>query len=173
MSSFNGFILNSFLLSWELLCCLWWRRWNGEWCMRWLKRWCTSCSSVNALEVQSILLRLFVQDDVTAHDVVSVTSSVFVSWRFMWSDRWSDRAKLRSHSRQRKGLSPVCLRTWRVSSSERANSHWHVSYGHLYGFSPAKALSFMFMFIPRSFFVTEWDSPVWIRWCAFRWELFV
>ena len=52
-------------------------------------------------------------------------------WRFMCRARWSEREKARSQSLQWKGLSPVCLRLWRVSSSERANrqpqsSHWQM-----------------------------------------------
>lgn len=43
-----------------------------------------------------------------------------MTWRRRCRERWSDREKERSHSVQRKGLIPVCLRKCRVSSSERA-----------------------------------------------------
>lgn len=43
-----------------------------------------------------------------------------ITWRRRCRERWSDREKERSHSVQRKGLIPVCLRKCRVSSSERA-----------------------------------------------------
>lgn len=56
---------------------------------------------------------------------------------FMWSARWSDLEKARSHRWHWKGLCPVCLRKWRVSSSERANFHPHPSQLQWYGFSPA------------------------------------
>ena len=31
-------------------------------------------------------------------------------WRFMWRAKWSERAKHLSHTLQRNGLAPVCLR---------------------------------------------------------------
>ena len=42
---------------------------------------------------------------------------------FMWRARWSDLEKLRSHWPHLKGLTPVCFRKWRVSSSDRAKRH--------------------------------------------------
>lgn len=54
-----------------------------------------------------------------------------VSWRRRCRDRWSEREKLRLQSVHRKGLMPVCLRKWRVSSSERANFQEQPSQVHL------------------------------------------
>lgn len=55
----------------------------------------------------------------------------------MCSDRWSDRENERWHRWQRNGFCPVCLRKWRVSSSDRANFQVQPSHVHWYGFSPA------------------------------------
>ena len=54
----------------------------------------------------------------------------------MCKARWSEREKALSHSLQWKGLSPVCLRLWRVSSSDRANRQPQSSHSQMYGFSP-------------------------------------
>lgn len=54
-----------------------------------------------------------------------------VSWRRRCRDRWSEREKLRLQSVHLKGLMPVCLRKWRVSSSERANFQEQPSQVHL------------------------------------------
>jgi len=43
---------------------------------------------------------------------------------FMCLARWSERVKLCSHSEHLKFFSPVCVRLWRDSSSERANLRW-------------------------------------------------
>lgn len=59
-----------------------------------------------------------------------------MTWRRRCRDRWSDREKERSHSVQRKGLIPVCLRKCRVSSSERAKRQVQPSQVQWYGFSP-------------------------------------
>lgn len=71
-------------------------------------------------------------------------------WRLRWRARWSERANARSQCWHLNGLTPVCFLMCRVSSSDRANFQLHPSQLHLYGF-----------------------SPVWVRWCAFKWELFV
>lgn len=60
-----------------------------------------------------------------------------MTWRRRCRERWSDREKERSHSVQRKGLIPVCLRKCRVSSSERAKRQVQPSHVQWYGFSPA------------------------------------
>lgn len=52
-------------------------------------------------------------------------------WRFLWRARWSEREKLRSQSGHWKGLTPVCFRKCRVSSSDRANFHVQPSQVHL------------------------------------------
>ena len=57
----------------------------------------------------------------------------------MCSDRWSDREKERWHRWQRNGFCPVCLRKWRVSSSDRANFQVQPSHVHWYGFSPIRS----------------------------------
>lgn len=59
-----------------------------------------------------------------------------MTWRRRCRDRWSDREKERSHSVQRNGLIPVCLRKCRVSSSERAKRQVQPSQVQWYGFSP-------------------------------------
>lgn len=70
--------------------------------------------------------------------------------RLLCRAKWSDRPNARKHVGQMNGLAPVCLRMWRVSSSERAKLQSHSGHVHKYGF-----------------------SPVWVLWWAFRWELFV
>lgn len=69
------------------------------------------------------------------HDQHSSSRVVYathiVSWRLRCRDRWSEREKLRLQSVHRKGLMPVCLRKWRVSSSERANFQEQPSQVHL------------------------------------------
>ena len=62
---------------------------------------------------------------------------------FMWRARWSDLEKLLSHWAHLKGLTPVCLRRWRVSSSDRANRHSQPSHEHRYGFSPEREMKEM------------------------------
>lgn len=52
-------------------------------------------------------------------------------WRFLCRARWSEREKLRSQSGHWNGLTPVCLRKCRVSSSERANFQVQPSQTHL------------------------------------------
>ena len=69
---------------------------------------------------------------------------------FMWRLRWSLLANVLSHRWHRKGLLPVCFLRCLVSSSDRANLQSHSGHEQLYGF-----------------------SPVWVRLCAFRWELLV
>lgn len=64
--------------------------------------------------------------------------------------RWSERANDFSQREHAKGLTPVCERTWRASSSERENCQAQSFQVHLKGF-----------------------SPVWRRRCALRCELFV
>lgn len=61
----------------------------------------------------------------------AVCTAYTVSWRRRCRDRWSEREKLRLQSVHRKGLMPVCLRKWRVSSSERANFQEQPSQVHL------------------------------------------
>ena len=61
----------------------------------------------------------------------AVCAAYMVSWRRRCRDRWSEREKLRLQSAHRKGLMPVCLRKWRVSSSERANFQEQPSQVHL------------------------------------------
>uniref|UniRef100_A0A3B3C1E6 Uncharacterized protein n=1 Tax=Oryzias melastigma TaxID=30732 RepID=A0A3B3C1E6_ORYME len=56
----------------------------------------------------------------------------------MCSAKWSDLEKARSHRWHWNGRCPVCLRKWRVSSSERANFHPQPSQLQWYGFSPAR-----------------------------------
>lgn len=51
-------------------------------------------------------------------------------------DRWSLRMKLLWHKWQINFFSPVCVRRWRDSSSERANRLSQPSHLHLKGFSP-------------------------------------
>lgn len=59
---------------------------------------------------------------------------------FMCSDKWSDLEKARSHTLHLNGLSPVCLRKWRVNSSDLANRHVQPSHVHTYGFSPEREI---------------------------------
>jgi len=43
--------------------------------------------------------------------------------RLVWSERWSERANDRPQVAQVNGRTPVCLRWWRVSSSDLAKLH--------------------------------------------------
>lgn len=52
--------------------------------------------------------------------------------------RWSLRMKRRSHTVHTNFFSPVCVRRWRESSSERANFLSQPSQWQLNGFSPAE-----------------------------------
>lgn len=61
---------------------------------------------------------------------------VELTWRLTWSVMWSERANTWLQTVQRYGLSPVCFRMWRVSSSERAKRSRQPSSGHWNGFSP-------------------------------------
>lgn len=58
--------------------------------------------------------------------------------RFTCFARWSERMKRRAHTLQPNFFSPVCVRLWRESSSERENRRPHRSHWHANGFSPAK-----------------------------------
>lgn len=53
--------------------------------------------------------------------------------------KWSLRMKRRSHTVQTNFFSPVCVRRWRESSSERANRLSQPSQWQLNGFSPAES----------------------------------
>ncbi len=59
-------------------------------------------------------------------------------WVRMCAERWSLRRKQRRHTVQGYGRSPVCLRMWRVSSSERAKLHSQSSHVHTKGRSPER-----------------------------------
>ncbi|KRY60036.1 hypothetical protein T03_4062 [Trichinella britovi] len=50
--------------------------------------------------------------------------------------KWSERENALKQSLQWNGLSPVCFRMWRVSSSDLAKRHEQPSHLHSYGFSP-------------------------------------
>lgn len=54
----------------------------------------------------------------------------------MCSARWSEREKHFSQWLHLKGFEPVCLRKWRVSSSERAKLQVQSGQVQMYGFSP-------------------------------------
>lgn len=54
--------------------------------------------------------------------------------------RWSERMKRRPHTLQPNFFSPVCVRLWRDSSSERENRRPHRSHWHANGFSPAQTI---------------------------------
>lgn len=58
----------------------------------------------------------------------------------MCNDRWSDLEKALSQTLHLNGLSPVCLRKWRVSSSDLANRQVQPSHVHTYGFSPSEEI---------------------------------
>lgn len=59
-----------------------------------------------------------------------------VMWRRACLVRWSLRMKRRSHTGHTNFFSPVCVRRWRESSSERANLLSQPSQLQLKGFSP-------------------------------------
>lgn len=59
-----------------------------------------------------------------------------VMWRRACLVRWSLRMNRRSHTGQTNFFSPVCVRRWRESSSERANLLSQPSQLQLKGFSP-------------------------------------
>lgn len=61
-----------------------------------------------------------------------------VMWRRACLVRWSLRMNRRSHTGQTNFFSPVCVRRWRESSSERANLLSQPSQLQLKGFSPKR-----------------------------------
>lgn len=71
---------------------------------------------------------------------------VFFAWRLTCFDRWSLRMNGFVQIWQMNFFSPVCVRLWRDSSSERENRRSQFSHLQMNG-----------------------RSPVWMRWCAFKW----
>lgn len=65
-------------------------------------------------------------------------------WRRACLVRWSLRMKRRSHTTQTNFFSPVWVRRWRDSSSERANFLSQPSQWQLKGFSPVEEVDRMF-----------------------------
>lgn len=61
-------------------------------------------------------------------------------WRRVCLVRWSLRMKRRSHTLHTNFFSPVCVRRWRESSSERANFLSQPSQWQLNGFSPKREM---------------------------------
>lgn len=61
-----------------------------------------------------------------------------VMWRRACLVRWSLRMNRRSHTGHTNFFSPVCVRRWRESSSDRANLLSHPSQLQLKGFSPKR-----------------------------------
>lgn len=78
-----------------------------------------------------VLISAQIQERDQCSSSSAACDSHIVSWRRRCRDRWSEREKLRLQSVHRKGLMPVCLRKWRVSSSERANFQEQPSQVHL------------------------------------------
>ena len=66
-----------------------------------------------------------------------------VAWRLMCLLRWSLLINLPSHTGQTNFFSPVCVRLWRESSSDRANFFIQKSKLHMNGFSPTKGTTYI------------------------------
>lgn len=87
----------------------------------------------------------------------------------MCSNKWSDRLNDRVQSLHRNGLMPVCLRKWRVSSSDRANRHWQPFQWQAYGFSPnckEKTTKIRKMFEKNNWLKTHPEMTMWIPTCV-------
>jgi hypothetical protein len=63
---------------------------------------------------------------------------LFFVWRFWCFDKWSLRMKAFLHTEQTCFFSPVCVRRWRLNSSDRANVLSHLGHEHENGLSPTK-----------------------------------
>jgi len=67
--------------------------------------------------------------------VVGRSRPADVAWRVARGDRIGQ-TLVRSWNIWTGGRAPVCLRRWRVSSSDLAKLHLQLDHGQAYGFSP-------------------------------------